>query len=590
MSKTREVRGQVDHWARCSTDLEYYNRHNLKIKTKQGQIIPLRFRRAQQIWHAKTSAQWKEKGYVKQIVLKARQEGISTGVASRFFRRAHLTAFQKIMVMADQLDHSENIWDMYDLFNKGLPEEARPGPPGHYADGELITLGNGSEIVTDTAGDKTGGRSATAQCLHASEVAFWMYASDVMTGLLQVIPDVGCEVIMESTANGVGGYFYDQWKRAEEGASDFVPIFLPWWIHEEYSIECDEDERQDILASDEEFERRALDEGIRLEGALHKLTVEQLAWRRHCIANKCDGDLRKFKQEYPSTADEAFLVSGNCFFEEEHLLRYEETTRERITVFRGNLREAGDRIIPSAAPRGFLKIWVPPRVGGSYVIGVDTALGKKVAAEKRTFDDPEGERGGRDFNCADVIEVASMTQVAQLHCRISPEEMATQLNMLGRMYGSDAPGGLRLPALLGVERNHESSAGKILRDLREKYDYPALYYSRQVNRRTNKVTPILGWRTSAETRKIMLDDLAALIRSESIDINCLETIKEMTTFVIADDGKPEAQEECHDDRVMSIAIAIQVARSVAHQSTEEPMAEIEILDTPTGLFDYGWDD
>ena len=151
-----------------------------------------------------------------------------------------------------------------------------------------------------TAGNKSVGRSQTIQYFHGSEVAFWMNAGEHTKGVMQAVPDgAGTEVILESTANGVGNYFHEQWKLAESGHSEFQAIFVPWFWQSEY--------------------KKKLPEDFELEPEEHKaqqyynLSSEQMYWRRMKIAelttDGVDGD-KAFKQEYPMNAAEAFQVSG----------------------------------------------------------------------------------------------------------------------------------------------------------------------------------------------------------------------------------------------------------------------------------------
>src|SRR3546814_6740688 len=79
------------------------------------------------------------------------------------------------------------------------------------------------------------GRSDTIQFFHGSEVAHWANAEEHAAGALQAVPRAaGTEVILESTANGVGGLFYNLWQAAVRGEGDYQAIFLPWFRHGDY--------------------------------------------------------------------------------------------------------------------------------------------------------------------------------------------------------------------------------------------------------------------------------------------------------------------------------------------------------------------
>lgn len=592
MAKTKVAQKELDHLRRCLNNLEFYSKEHLIIVPKVGPLRKLTFNNAQRIIQKKTTEQRKQKGFVKVICLKARQEGISTWTAARFFRGVNFIPYRKVAVIADQKDKASNLFGMYERFYKFLDESIKPQKVSNPK-GQLLELENGSAIVVDTAGDQEAQRSATLHYLHASEIAFWPNAETVWTSLAQTVPDAGGEIIIESTANGVGNFFHREWERAKAGESDFIPVFLPWWIHEEYVHPVTKQERQEILLSSDAFERQAQDEGFEWEGDMHKLSVEQLMWRRKTIQNKLAGDERKFRQEYPTTDREAFLVSGACFFDEEALVEHEALQIEAHTIrekARGTLRRSDGTISVISQERGHLRIWELPKSNRVYVIGADTAKGVTVSSSHISSDD-ENERGGRDFSSADVFDVQSRKQVAQLHGRLHPDEFARQLEMLGYLYGNTGPEEIIFPATIAVERNH-SSGETVIRKLQTEFSYPALYYGKLMNhKRTGRPTSQVGWTTTKANRQMMLDELEWNVRDKTIFIACPQTIKEMFTFVRGDDGIPRAQEGSHDDRVMSLAITLQAARTAPHSTPDENIQEPETFeDSPTGLVDYGWDE
>lgn len=589
---------------RLRNDLGFYSAVSLRIRPKEltGTELPyLELNEAQRRLHAIVSRQRRETSRVRVIVLKARQEGVSTYVGARFFRGCHLWPHRHALILADDLERAGALHQIYTRFHQLLPPELAMPTVSALRKKELA-LANGSQIAVETARDEEAGRATTLQFVHASEMALWPHADDTWVALMQAVPEEGSEVIIESTAKGVGNAFHRQWLEAEAGESGFIPVFLPWWIHSEYTARPTPEEANEVLLSLDPWEQEAVTEGIELDGERHLLTVGQLLWRRRAIAGRLGGDVRKFRQEYPSTAEEAFLVSGNPFFSEESLTRYARTTREPK---RFNVVNVAGGIALDQAQRGYLRVWRFPELeqpcteckgektvpgysrcptcdgrGTSptrYVIGADTAEGKAG------FLDPDSERGGTDFNSATVWEVNSRSKVAEWHGRTAPEFFATELFNVGNLYGSPDPThvGTRRPALLGVERNH-SSGQTVLRILHEELHYPNLFVHRQMNRRTNEITEQLGWVTNAETRPVILDELARALREESVDMPSKESVAEYRTFVRDDKGKPVAQEGCHDDRVISDAIGLEMLRR-APRPPVGSFPESESTDTPTGL-------
>jgi len=566
--------------ARFRQDLPLYSAAALTIRDKQAQTHNLEFNEAQTIVHKALSEQLHETGRIRAIVLKARQEGVSTYTAARFFRAIHLWPGVVAMVVADSLERAGALYDIYARYYENLPPEIMPVRKS-VARQRHLGFTHDSSLSVRPSTDTEAGRAMTIQRLHASELAFWgSGARETWISLMQAVPHTGSEVIVESTARGAGGLFHELWEAAERGESGWLAIFLPWWIHGEYEIEPGEYE-QAILQDPEDFERDAMTAGIPYQGENHKIGLRKLAWRRAVITEKFGGDpnrpsrdsVRQFQQEYPATAEEAFLVSGACFFDEDELRRM---TRQSVDpLVRGRLRldteEDGKRSITiEPNDRAFVRIWERPGPKEHYVIGGDTAEGKLVAA-KRAVDTAEIERGGRDYSAAVVLRLAQGDRragvVAELHGRIAPEVFAEQLRLLGEYYscGGPADDSYGNKALVGVERSH-SSGQTVLRLLREHYRYNPLYWHREVNRRTRRIGRVIGWVTDSTSRMPMLDLLGEWIRKAQVEIPGRDLIREMVTFVLWEDGKPQALEGCHDDRVIALAVACQMTREHRHTS------------------------
>lgn len=166
-----------------------------------------------------------------------------------------------------------------------------------------------SKFVTGTAGNDNVGRSFTNHFLHCSEIPMWEDAETVLVGLQQSVPEtaISCN-LWESTAKGALGPFYEQWTRAEEGKSNFIPFFAPWHMEGRYSKP---------FPSKDHLNRfmRKLSHRDREYQARHRLKPEQMHWRAAKIDDDFIGNERSFRQEYPADAEEAFLTSGSPAFD-----------------------------------------------------------------------------------------------------------------------------------------------------------------------------------------------------------------------------------------------------------------------------------
>ena len=573
-------------------DLPLYSEAVLVIRNKDALTEHLKLNEAQLITHAALSKQLKETGRIRAVILKARQEGISTYVAARFFRSIHLWSNMVAMVVADSLERAGALSDIYNRYYENLPNEIKPRRLA-IERRRYLAFGGDSEISVRPSSDTEAGRALTVHRLHASELAYWgPTARETWTSLMQAVPRTGSEVIVESTAKGAGGLFHELWEAAEQGESGWVAIFLPWWVHEEYEFVPDEDTRKLILEDPDDFEKQAMGEGIFFQGKKFTLGVNKLAWRRQRIVEAFGGDpvklgkdaVREFQREYPATAEEAFLVSGSCFFDEEVLrlmtTRVSEPKRGRLLLEPEKASEAGTvtprRIWLEPNQRGFVRLYEPPDANSHYVVGVDTATGKEVS-RKRTENPAEAERYGRDFSAAVVLKLGDVPKVvAELHGKIAPEIFTEQLRLLGEFYscGGKDLGTYGTKAMVGVEQGH-SSGQTVLRLLREVYRYTPLYWHREINRLTRKIGRRIGWRTDAVSRMPMLDETGRLVRLDGIDIPSKDLLREMVTFVLWPDGKPAAEEGCHDDRVIALAIAVQMMREHRH-ALMNPMPAYEV--------------
>lgn len=301
----RKLRDNFGHYAaKC-----------LKIRTKAGDIGPLQLNQAQLYLHGRLEAQKQRTGKVRALVLKGRQQGISTYIGGRYYWRASHTKGVRVFILTHEQDATNNLFGMVERYHSHCPELVKPSTGASNAK-ELSFEALESGYAVGTAGAKATGRSQTVQLFHGSEVAFWPNAKTHFAGVVQAIPDLpGTEVVLESTANGMGGEFHERWQQAEAGTGDYEAIFIPWFWDSGYRREV-----PDGFHLDEEEQAYA---------DAHKLDLEQMVWRRAKIAELKDPLL--FKQEYPATADEAFQLTGHdSFIKSEDVLAARKATCEGI--------------------------------------------------------------------------------------------------------------------------------------------------------------------------------------------------------------------------------------------------------------------
>lgn len=517
---------QIEKLGRLITDGRAFIENVLHIQNKEGQLVPFHFNSAQERLLDEIERQKKLEQPVRIIILKARQMGFSTAVSGVYYHRTITTKNTISMIVAHKADASTNIFNKAKLFYETSPMYLQPYRKASNAKELLfenpttspkekrINPGLRSKIIIETAANKDAGRSATIHNLHISELAFWPNPEETMTSLMQAVPNhKNTIVIIESTANGIGDKFYEEWMRAERGESVFVPMFFPWFEDPEYAMPLP----PDYQITDEEAELKAA----------HDLTDEQIVWRRWCIKANCSGDIDKFHQEYPSTPHEAFLSSGRPVFDVTALERALQKVEPPKYV--GRVINENGRAVFRSAFNGYLKIWEMPKDGHEYIIGADTASGK----------------AGGDFSVAYILDRQTEMQVAEWHGHIAPDLFGQELNMLGRFYN--------LAWLIPEVNNTGISTIDELRRQR---------YSRIYRRRSladdveNKSKYSYGFYTSAKTKPLMINNQAAFIRDKADKIRSKDALRECMTYVYDDKGATNAQQGCHDDRVIGMGLAL----------------------------------
>lgn len=331
---------------RLKDQFNHYAPKCLKVKTKTGGIEGFTLNDVQLHLHERLEAQRQRTGKVRALILKGRQQGCSTYVAGRYYWRVTHRRGCRVFILTHHQDGTDHLFGMVDRFHENCPELVKPATGTANAKA-LSFPGLDSDYQVGTAGSKAVGRSQTIQLFHGSEVAFWPNADSHGAGVLQAVPDApDTEVILESTANGLGNYFQTQWAKAERGDGDFEAIFVPWFWSKEY--------RRPVPAG------FTLDADERQYAEAYGLDAEQMAWRRNKISEL--GYDWLFRQEYPATAAEAFQAGGDgCFIKPE-------------VVYKARKFTPADNI------------------GGPLIIGVDPARG---GGDKTGLISREGRVAGR---------------------------------------------------------------------------------------------------------------------------------------------------------------------------------------------------
>ena len=508
-------------------DALWYLENFVYIRTKDQSLVKLCMKPAQKRLYDIIAAERAAGRPVRIVILKARQLGFSTVIEALFFHDTATRRLVETLIIAHSSDATTKLFRMNKLFFDKLPQVLRPmrknsnareivfENPEKDAEKKARNPGLLSAIRCVTAGSDGAGRGSTLTNVHASEAAFWKNMKETLDGLLSAVPDdPNTAVIIESTPDGFNE-FKDFWDDAVAGKNGFLPLFFPWYEEPGY--------RKEVPGGTEWTE-----EELALQKA-YGLDEEQLQWRRWCIRNNLGGDAVKFRQEYPSCPEEAFLMSGNPFFDNEKILLQIQQAAEPIR--RGRFAfDVGDGGRPEHIrweddERGEICIWQEPQRGFPYVLGGDTA------------------GDGSDRFTAHLIDNTDGRQAAELlYDGTSELWYAQQIYCLGQHYND---------ALLGVEINYSTYPERKL----EEWRYPKLFIREKTDDASRELqSRKLGWDTNASTRPRIIANLHAVMRDTPELMRSRETLKEMLVFVRNKHMRPEAAPGEHDDLVMAAAI------------------------------------
>ena len=527
---------------------EVFYKFCLKIKNKKGQLVPLTLNRAQLHIQAECDDQLRRIGKVRKALLKGRQQGGSTFIAARFYKKVTQFIGRTAFVLSHEAKTTGKLMQMVKRYHQHCPSFIRPkvGKDSSSLGMEFPKLDSSYEL--GTAGNAQTGRGHTIFYLHGSEVAFFANGEEILSGVLQAVPDADeTEVVLESTANGVGGVFYDYVMDALKGDGEYELIFVPWYWQDEYRVRS---LPHDFKRGEDEHQIAAM-VATHPDGAKynHTLDDKQLMWRRNKIREL--KSLDKFKQEYPFTVREAFLFSGRPAFDVNYCILAEKRCRLPIAIYEIRYSK-GEFILVDASLfdvatsddgassgrgykfkgiAGYLQVWHEPVEDAEYCIGADVA---------------EGLEHG-DYSAADVNS-ATGVQCAHIHLKIDADLWGDALFHIGNRYNE---------AYLGVERNNHGLA--TLKRL-EHLGYNNLHLEQELTKEGEQEKYKLGWLTTSVSKPLVIDELNGDLRDEDSGIQCINTIEQCFTYEIDAKGRTNARQGCFDDNVMCYAITREMNR------------------------------
>lgn len=249
----------------------------LTIIDKTGNEVPFTLNQIQRKFVSEATS--------KDIILKARQQGFSSLILGAFTSDFIFKENSLSVVIADVASNAEDLLARVKHYIKSFETKNNTKVPLKYnSKYELHNAFNNARYIIGTAENTEFGRSKTITNLHMSEAAFYKYFRKLHASAGTALVPTG-RFVVETTANGFNE-FKEFWDESVLGETGFTPHFYK--ASDFYSAEF-------------------------LEGEKKRLG-------------------RLYQQEYPETAEEAFITSGDQYFDQDSLRWYLENAKEVMTV------------------------------------------------------------------------------------------------------------------------------------------------------------------------------------------------------------------------------------------------------------------
>lgn len=580
---------------RCRYDYEYYAVSHQTIQDKEtGLRVRFVLNPPQRRLIAEMERQRKEGKQIQVMVLKARQMGFSTAV-QMYMNWIQMCVRENwnSVVCAHELSQAAKVRAMYEGCLKAMPPlrgETLSYVPYAGTQSTKVVPERGCRITVGTALNPDSVRGEDVKMVHFSEEAYYPTTAMNNPGLLETsiiasIPNIAdTMVVRESTANGVGGFFYDQWQLAKRGETAYAAFFAPWFELPIYETPFDGsyfvyDSKDKVEGTVEDFARTLTDYERRLFENHPLCTLENLNWYRGKYNTLTDRS--KMRQEFPSDDVEAFLNSGTPVFKVEDVERLRPGCEEPRML--GELIGEGDPALSVADPRERERVlrglhFAPDpealelfRTGGAkdrLRAGLNRLqVWREPEREPRmrdryvvSFDPQRGMSEGADYGVVKVFDRAPMLSgegpevVALFYGHLDKDVTAWVATQIAEWYEE---------ALLVIESNTYDSTyrgddGEFIFDTISHF-YPHLY-SRTPADKIREGHPMrYGWQTNRNTKPLVVNNYIGLLREGAYVERDGGTLDEARVYEVKPDGSMGAAVGHHDDRLMATMIGLYVA-------------------------------
>lgn len=586
---------------RCLHDFPFWAAMFVYIKAKGGgEDVLFRLTRPQRRFVERLEKKRLAGLPIRIVLLKARQWGGST-TSQIYMSWLQLCQRKGLnsLIIAHQGSGSDEIKDMFDRMISNYPVALLHKLGEAYDENEPRLVGVGKsgsihrvpqrncKIKIGTAERPDGCRGGDYNLVHLSEVGLWKSTDGkspediVRSACSGVLLKPYTAIVYESTANGTGNFFQEEYDAAKKGESQFEAMFISWFDIDLYTSPLADSHTPFVAQADavvstvtlEEFAERLYDDRLNGCAASKRCQPGRYLW---WLWDECGATLEainwyvmeraKYNEhavmasEYPSDDEEAFVHSGERVFDKYKVSALKKGCKPPkltgdvyadgdtgVEAFR-NIRFAEDR-------QGFLQVWQLPEVDedeivtNRYLVVVDIG-GRSHKADWSVI---------TVFDRMFMIDGDKPVVVAQWYGHIDIDLLAWKAGQIASFYDN---------ALLVIESNTLETHDKerlvdgdqsqfVLNQLGGVYKN--LYARSSPEDSIVEGKPVkYGFHTNINTKPMIISTLVKVVRESAYierDERCLD---EYLTYERKQNGSFGAIKGKHDDLLMTRAIGLHI--------------------------------
>jgi hypothetical protein len=519
---------------RAAYDFEFWAASLAKIKDKSGEETEFVLNVPQRRYLGKLEAQRLAGEPVRQVLLKHRQWGATTLTLSYLaWFQIELFKGRDAWFVGQDKDASKNVLARYDRIRENYTvQDLELRPYQGMANTKIIPTRDAT-VSVGTVKNPNAPSGRTPQLIHLTEIGKWPSnahesAEKLVSNMESMLVDQpGTIGIMESTMQGDSGtYFKKLCDLARRGKTSSNFWFASWTSDPQYRLPAGHS-RGDLKSYDVADIEAFISQWTEYDRMLWNqmgCTLAQINWYRH--QRKKPGYVVKpyrLKEEFPTTADEAFQVGEDRVFPQVYVNAAMQTCKEPEARGRlyGAAKTGGASLEDPTfeeEPYGKLKLWRRPYDEYSGLVDAYTPEKTTRIANRYCMasDVGPGQSRNADFHNTAVLDRAPILWgahpeiVADWHGHLDVDLYAWEMARLGKWYDW-AYWAIEVNSLHRKKGDREAEYGKTVAH-EVKQSYGNLYHRTVVDRATGDQTRRVGWHMTSKNKGVIVSALNSHLR------------------------------------------------------------------------------